>query len=172
MKAEDLKQAEERIRQAGDLKNNTRLPEGYFDQLSDAVTSSVKSIPTAKESGFGVPENYFEKLPLMISDRIAEKERGKVIGFSSIKRYAPVAIAAMLIAGVFIYKGIQNEKTTIPESITAEDIQESGVLLDIDEEAIIDQLADQAVTDVTPTDSMQQYLIDNNIDISQIENHL
>lgn len=74
-----------------------------------------------KRQIFQVPEGYFEKLPLKISERVAKQERNVIVGYRLVSlRYAlPVLLVAA--AGVFWFiqtntKTIEQQLMTIDES--------------------------------------------------------
>ena len=99
-----------------------------------------------KETGFAVPENYFENLESKIFNRIETKEV-KVISIFQQSKYWITAIAAIFIIGLFF-------------SISSKNKNEESVA---NEEFLISQ------TDLT-TEDLAEYLTEN--DLKTLEENL
>ena len=172
MKAE-LNNEEKKLREA--LKGDSfNVPEGYFEKLQGNVMDQINALPdfekTSVTNPFSVPENYFETLPLSVGGKL-KTQNPKLLGWLLRPRIAiSLAFATiLLLAGIYFYN--QRPASNQPmEECTAEDLRDSNFLQSIDEATFVDVLA-ELNTDTT-YDDYEQYLIDNNIEISQIENAL
>ena len=174
----DLNKEEEQLRVA--IKGNENfftVPSGYFDELSEKVFAQIEALPDFDKSSpanpFEVPNNYFENLPSIVSERIVKRKSRLEIWLSEIQRpriAIPIAFATLIIlAGIFFMKqkSIVNHQS---QEISVEDLRNSTYIQAIDEDLFVDVLASQK--EITSDDSLEQYLIDNNIELTQIENNL
>jgi hypothetical protein len=107
------------------------VPDGYFDGIEDAVFSKITEDTIPKETGFTVPENYFETLEEQVVSKIApHRKRGKLR--SLIVRFTTSAAAVLLlIFGISQY----NQTTSITfDSLTTTEINdwiiEEGISID------------------------------------------
>jgi len=175
----DLNKEEEKLKAV--LKNTNEVfntPAGYFDFLPDKILSQVKANldfeSEASVNPFEVPDNYFDKLPSALNERITSRKNGFREWLASItsRRIAiPLALATVVIvASLFYFKKNNDEIKKETYQISADDLKNSTYIESIDEEMFVDILASQNIN--TTDDSLEQYLIDNNIDLSQIENNL
>jgi len=173
----DINKEEEKIRAALKGKDFFTVPSGYFEELPGKISDQIKALPdfdkSAEANPFEVPADYFEKLPNEISGKIVSRKSKLETWLANIQRpriAIPIAFATIIfLAGLFFLK----QKTIVqPEAqeLTIDDIKNSNYLLGIDEEIFVDVFAGQ--TDATSDESLEQYLIDNNIDLTQIENKL
>lgn len=163
--------------------NPFSIPENYFESLADNIQQKIQAIPdlerTKKENPFLVPPDYFDALPTTIQQRIVDskkKERvfGEWISFALRPKYA-LAFASIVILLVFGIRYIR--KQTILETpekyITLEDLQNSTYVAELDESMLIELIEQQNKNNSVQEDnSIEQYLIDNGIEVAQIENHL
>lgn len=161
----------------GKNENYFQVPPGYFGKLPEEVMDKINLIPdfgkTAVDSPFSVPDGYFEKLPGKISDRIVINRTGSHGWLASLLR-PKIAIPAvfavvLLIAGIYFYS-IKSVTYKSSSEISANDIENSGYIFRMDEELFVDALEDGSGN--SKDESFEEYLIDNNIDLSQIENRL
>jgi hypothetical protein len=158
-------------------KNPFSVPGEYFENLSGKIMDKVRSLPDYETSAdynpFNVPDDYFEKLPSIISDKIASKKafssQGAVI-FSRPRIVIPIAFATIIIlAGIFLFKQ-RNHSDNTQQEFTIDDLKNSTYIQSMDEDIFVDVLSSQKES--VQDESIEQYLIDNNIDLSQIENKL
>jgi hypothetical protein len=153
------------------------VPSGYFEELPGKIVDQVSTLPdfekTAVVNPFEVPADYFDNLNLAISAKIAIQKSKPFSWLSNLQRpriAIPIAFATIaILAGLFFFKQRVNNYQP-QEEITADDLRNSYFLETIDEGLIVEILDKQKVD--TTYDSYEQYLIDNNIEISQIENAL
>lgn len=160
------------------------VPEGYFEALPNSVMDRINSLPdfsTApleNANPFEVPDHYFDHLSVQISDRIAATNQPK----SWLKRalqpiiYAPAMLSAAMVIFGFIYFNRQHTFTVDQQSCSVEDLNTSGYIESMNETDLIDFLAEQSSDKDTKeskeSGELDEYLLDNNIDISQLEKSL
>ena len=146
------------------------------DELKD-IAPTLADVP--KKYSFIVPENFFEKFPVMVSDKIhAEKNKSwwEVVMQSVLKPKFALPVAVLIAFGSYTYL---NQQTVIApvetETVTAEDLSQDEILSQLDENTISDEYAtittDESAT-TTETTEMENYLIDNNTDLNTLENEL
>ena len=134
---------------------------------------------SAGKNAFRVPENYFEKLPVEIADKIhsgaAERVSSPVLRPVFIGLTALCAI--IITIGLFYFNSTNYKELTQPR-FSYNDLDSSGYIASMDENLITDELAGQniQIEDASPasaeTDQIKDYLIDNNTDITLIINEL
>ena len=162
---------EERLKQLSGSGKEFKVPANYFEELPDRISKMVQDPDFESEPAvnpFRTPDGYFHRLPIEVSDRITSGAR--VPSYRPFPRLASLALASIIIAAcvLFIVK-VQHYNPTRSQ-ITLEDIRKSNYLYAIDEDLIVD--AYMNVEKTSTNESIEQYLIDNNIDISQIEKAL
>lgn len=159
------------------IDNSFTVPPGYFEKLPDNIMDKINSLPDfekkAVNNPFIVPDGYFENLPSEISVKITSQKSILYTWLNNLQRpriAIPIAFATIiLLAGLFFYQQSTYTKSTQQE-ITADEISNSTYMFSIDEDLFVDVLSNQ--NDNVSDESLEQYLIDNNIDLSQIENKL
>ena len=164
------------------LKNSTssqsfNVPEGYFEELPEKVMNSINVLPDFdKQSAvqpFEVPSNYFEELPFVINDRILAGRKESVSIWKWIFNPTKQIIAALsitIIAGSYFYFSRTKTIEINNSTCTVEEISESPYFESLSDDDLIDFLASQQ--DENTIDEYDQYLLDNDIDISQLEKSL
>jgi hypothetical protein len=162
--------------------NPFSVPENYFESLADNIQQKINSIPELerinKENPFQVPENYFESLPSAVREKIAGNKKKNIfedwisISWNPKYAFAAAAIIIVVILGInYLNRNIPLNKSE--NFVTNEEIQSSAYLADLDESVLIEQLEEQSMnSQVNEDNSIEQYLIENNIDVSQIADHL
>lgn len=130
-----------------------------------------------KYNPFEVPTDYFEELPSIVQERvIASKNKPSYFEwlFLFLKPRFVLPMLAIVFVSIVGIKYLNNKVEVKTE--TSEDLSLEDHLYYIDETDIIDQLtADASVeTESTSDDdnSIENYLIDNNIDESNLNNEL
>ncbi len=155
------------------------VPGEYFSHLQDQINKKIELISTLEnstgDSHFKVPQNYFENLPNRIGQRISRpiknnswKEWLAIL----LKPQVSLAFASLLLLLWFSIKTREPKTFEIPSSIiTLQDLGDSEYIQYLDEYNLIEVLATQEdiPSSESNTDTYIQYLIDNNIDISQLE---
>ena len=169
--------------------NSFIVPESYFDQLPSLIENKIKQEEIVApelskiriENPFSVPQNYFDSLSMIIQERVAETKESRWAEYLNILRQGllnPRLSLALGIVVILVTVGINkfyyNPISTAPmTSLTYEDIKNSHYLNEIDEELLIETLSAQEVSaseQNNPTSEIENYLIDNNVDVTQITN--
>jgi len=173
----DTDNREDKLRELlGKNENTFSVPTDYFEKLPGEIMDKINTLPDFEKSAvtnpFKVPDNYFEKLPIAVSEKIAAGKSSFLpwLNFMNRPRFViPAAFATIVIlAGLFFFT--QRNTTTPFQEITFEDLKNSTYLQSMDEDLFVEVLSAQ--NEITSDESLEQYLIDNNIDLSQIENKL
>ncbi|MBD0825100.1 hypothetical protein [Aestuariibaculum marinum] len=86
-----------------------KVPENYFDTLEDRLFTQSKLKASADSSGFTMPENYLNTLEDNILSQVSEKETAKVIPLFSRKNLLYASSIAAAITLLFTLS-IQNTK--------------------------------------------------------------
>ncbi|MDQ3052234.1 MAG: hypothetical protein M3Q95_15255 [Bacteroidota bacterium] len=146
------------------------------DNVSPLATPGLDRIGQANV--FQTPANYFEKLPVILTDRI---HRAPVQQNLLTSRMFIVAITTMIaiVAGVLYFVNYTNEKTVAPQ-LTSDEIIDSGVFAEMDEFMLVEAFQTELYTEsealqpeMNPvSNQMEEYLIENNTDITLIINEL
>jgi hypothetical protein len=159
------------------------VPDDYFNSLSRSIQQQIQSLPdfekTAAQEHFKVPEGYFDSLPTIIQQRIIDEKKkrvnwGEILdGIFFRPKYALV-LASVAILIVFSVKYFNRPISVQPmvAEISASDIGNSTYLADMDESLLANAVAAQTATGEEKDASLENYLIENNIDISQLTEHL
>lgn len=173
----DINKEEEKLRNILKGNNPFNVPPAYFEDLPGKMMEQINTLPDFNKHSiinpFNVPDGYFENLPSIVSENILIRKSKLELWLSSIQRpriAIPIAFATIIIlAGLFYYK--QSSVSNLPvHELTAEDLSNSSYIQSIDEDFFVDVLAGQTIDN--SNESIEQYLIDNNIEINQIENKL
>ncbi len=161
-----------------DAENSFKVPDGYFEMLPSKIMDKIDSQPDFNKSTevnpFSVPEGYFEKLPIQIADRISTSAKPSIPSFiANLKRprfAIPIGFASLvLIALVVLFS--QKKLSVQPEKeISYDELENSSYFDSFDEDLLLGMVPIQNTE--AADDSLEQYLLDNNIEISQIENEL
>lgn len=134
-----------------------------------------------KVNPFSVPENYFDGLAFQIQERILqEKNRPstKSVWATLLQpKFSLTACALLLVVGTGVYFKLNQPATVIDPSTVAvsyEDIKASGIVYDMDESLIADELFDNTgenVLDTTADSSEEDYILDQT-NLNDIVNEL
>ncbi len=130
---------------------------------------------------FQTPEHYFEKLPVAIVDTIHNGNsvipgrKWAPAGLLTLTGFAVVAV----VAGIFYFSNLKTEKTISPV-LSYEQIVSSGVVADLDETMLFEELDSRIPTEkeaaqiqnTEENEHLKEYLIENNTDITLIINEL
>ena len=159
--------------------NPYAVPANYFDELPGMIEMNIaatrlEGIP--KENPFDVPANYFERLNSEIQDKVIASKRKE--GFDWIglllKPKFSLSLITVAVAFVIIFKFTTNHNINNDKfAFSMKEIVNSGELNNIDESTIIETLSANNKTIVTPKQGeIEKYLLDNNVDESQITGQL
>lgn len=161
----------------------------YFNSFASKLLSriedeeDIRSIaPTLlsidKYSPFEVPADYFEELPTIIQEKVIVNNTPS-FRFEWLRLLFRPNFAVPLIAIVFLtIVGINymNQKAEVMNTDTLEELSLEDQLYYINETDIIEQLTADASLDVETyseeENSIEDYLIDNNIEESKLRNEL
>jgi hypothetical protein len=159
-------------------------PQGYFDSLSSEVMNKIESIPDfetqANINPFNTPEGYFDSLPSIIQQRIIDENKKKSVWESIAGIFSsPVPKYALAFASIFFFLFFSVKYFTrtihvdyVQETQSTEQL-ESIYLSQIDESVLWDAYTEQPVIAVdAQQNEIENYLIDNNIDLNLISEHL
>ena len=164
------------------LKNSSsnssfNVPAGYFEGLSEKVMNSINALPDFEKQPvtqpFSVPADYFEKLPEIINNRITSAKENKFSiwkWFFNPSRLIPATFSILLFVGSYFYFTRTQTFNLNNDTCTENDIDDSQYLQSLDDIDMIEYLANQS--DDSQTDEYDQYLLDHDIDISQLEKNL
>jgi hypothetical protein len=145
------------------------------DELKD--TNILKNM--GRENPFQAPDGYFDSFPSIISERIAsdESKPGWIIFFQNVFR--PKYVVAMFVFATVLTSGVVyfNEHTTATNQeiiLSYDDLNNSNYIDQIDENDLIDAYNSNAEADKSNENNseIENYLIDNQTDISTLENGL
>lgn len=138
-----------------------------------------------KKNVFLTPDNYFEKLPLDISDKI-QSGKGLHGKFTLVQSRGPllnlrlIAVFVVLIStisgGIFYWNKTQNSNQN-ENVLSFEDLINSEFVSELDESMLVDAYTSgtiQTDEDLNETENsiLEDYLIENNTDITLIMNDL
>jgi hypothetical protein len=150
------------------------VPKDYFESLPDEILSKINSLPDFEKSSarnpFTLPEGYFEKLPVTIAERVSKQKRYKLSRILRPRLSIPIVIGMMvLLAGIYYLLKTEKSDSDL-NNITADDLKNSSYFYSMDEEVLVDAISSQ---DLDANDEgIEQYLLDNDVEISQIESQL
>lgn len=143
------------------------------EEMKD-IAPHLSSLP--KKNAFTVPENYFEKLTINISDKVhTEKHKTwwQVVFETLVQpKLAIASVALCLLVGGYMYNQKQNV-VIAPLEMTATNISnlsDDEILSQVDETVLADVMDDNS-TDASANDEVD-YLIDNHTDLNSIINEL
>lgn len=81
-----------------------KVPNNYFNELEDAILSDLKLKAMAPKSGFKLPDTYFNSLEDTIINKLQPEKETKIINLFTWRKVAyATAIAASLILMINIY---------------------------------------------------------------------
>lgn len=159
---------------------NNNVPEGYFDSLPSFIQSQAILSDIKKENPFVVPANYFDYLPARIQEKVHAKKTSWIDSileklFSPRLAYALSITILLTAAGIYYFN--QNEKI-IENNVALSELNKTELIEtanDIipDENFIIDELTAEGIDpseseNKTNSDEIENYLIENNVDINTL----
>ncbi len=163
--------------------NNFRVPHQYFEKNKKNIQTEIEgekmpfTIAKISETGFKVPENYFELLPNRIREKIPSSPFKIIYLPNYLKKYKYqiLAVAAAIAALIVYYYsspdfGAFNKKA---QFVSAEELTNSIYFQDIEESTIIEELNEPSQNTVKNQNiEIEDYLLDNHIDETIIINEL
>ena len=152
--------------------NGFYIPVDYFDQLHADLMTKTTGLEKSAEEVFSVPADYFETLPSQINESVIQQAlKIKFPFFSKPKYLIPIGLTMALIVTTCYFSFRNKNIPSDTSNVTVEDIRNCGYLLDLDEQVIMDVLVKQSPSTNQSAD-IEQYLLDNHIDISQLSSEL
>lgn len=144
------------------MNTNNNIPEDDWSKLAPKLSK----IPV--QNPFTVPVGYFDALPTIISERAILQERSSLWGLFKQYVLMPRVSVSFGIIAVSLFFGIRLYQTQFNNSFVSQELAiENAVIADVDEDVLIETLADKEHT--TKTTETEQYLLDNHVDASQLD---
>ncbi len=159
------------------------VPEGYFDELPNIIQSRLKLEELKGESGYEVPGDYFNTLAGRIQERLKEeKKETRVISFREyvFSRYTAVAIAAsvaLLLGWYTLFYKTAGEYIQPEVQMAGMDTVDTNNLVadaiaGLDEATLIEAATGSSEEEGNENTDVENYIIDNDIDISSMVKEL
>ena len=157
--------------------NPFEVPADYFNSLSVMIEQRVAATELSaipKENPFEVPPGYFERLNSEITDKVIASTKQKGFEWIGLFRRPKLAVSfATLTLAVFIVFKVSFKSKYDRYSFSDQEISNSHFMNDIDEGTIIETLYSDTKTNTIPNQGeVENYLLDNNVDESQITGQL
>ena len=133
----------------------------------------------SRENPFRVPDCYFDRFPMKMSERIAEQKKHSRFYYKSLLKPIPVfATAAVLVAvGVIAFNLLSSSNEPLTQEEISNYVNQEGII----DEFTDDDILEYAVLSTTNNDTsaqnsevetIQDYLLDQGLDESDIINEL
>jgi hypothetical protein len=183
-KDHNIPDEEENLKGLPGNRNPFKADQDYFKSFSSRLQNKIDGLDEIQEmapllsaipkySPFEIPAGYFDELPTLIQERVLGSKKGAsfewLISFFK-PRFAFPALATilLLVAGITY----MNKTTKLPDTELAEELSLEERLYEIDESTLIESLTAENIIENTATrdeNSIENYLIDNNIDETTLE---
>jgi hypothetical protein len=157
------------------------VPENYFDSLPGNIMKKIDALPDIdrmkKENPFLVPDGYFESLASTVQRRIADEKKKNIleewISVLLRPKYS-LSFAAAIVILILGIKYFTKSPDSEPRGVLSyTEVRNSDYMADLDESTLVDILEQENKDENINEDSgLEQYLMDNDIDVYQIENRL
>lgn len=166
-------------------KTEFELPSNYFEKLPDFIAASVKLEELKEQKAFEVPADYFDSLPTRIQDLVfSENKNGS--GFwnwlqqvFSPKIFAPTCSMVVILLALYSNWNFTTQHNSRVKfaAVDIKYIQENTSVNDIEEELIIEEsdianISSEFAHTETDSEEIENYLVENNMDINTIANEL
>ena len=146
------------------------------DELQDAPILKNMS----RENPFTVPQGYFDSFPTLMSEKIASHSSKPAWSVFFQKVFRPRFVVTACVLAVAITSGVIYFNRDIPVNnpeiiISYNDLKNSDYLDQMDESDLVEAYSSseqELSQDNSKNSSIENYLIDNQTDISLIENAL
>lgn len=147
------------------------------DELKELGSSLHKM---EKQNPFAVPENYFENLNSVIQDKISAQKKiswsEQFSGFMAAHKLSLATFAVVLALGsVYYFKNTQQSISNDTNTEFALSDEELNTLAgELDEHTLAEVYVSETASEANTNDSLQveDYLIENNIDVNTLLNEL
>ena len=166
--------------------NPFTVPDGYFESMHAEVMNKILSQPDFESASevnpFEVPAGYFETLPTLIQQRIIDEKSKRIttrewMG-AVFSRPAPKYALAFASVALLVLLSIKYFTRTIRVDMTAPQLSESeqldaACLSQLDESVLAEVFTEEMSTvSVTQDQGIENYLLDNDIDLNSITEQL
>lgn len=155
------------------------VPDDYFKNLQAAIllkTLTLTELEKGKaEDPFGVPANYLESLPSKVHERIRSGDRNPVRNewiTALLRPQISLSLLSFLLLIFFVTSTFRTQVIEVPSNNLMESLTDNGYdLMLLDEDILIEEFVamDNYEADENLSDPYVQFLIENNIELSQIE---
>lgn len=162
------------------------VPDDYFSSLNSEVMKKIEAIPDfetiPQENPFSVPPGYFESLPTVIQQRIIDRNAegftisGLIAGI--IARPAPRFAMAFASVILFVFLSTLYFTRTIKVEYASQQPAESeqlvaAYLMQLDEDDLADlYVQEDHSSNEIQDEGIENYLLDNDIDLNSITDQL
>lgn len=166
------------------MKNREDIFESFSEDEQEFKNLAPRLFSIKKENPFQVPQDYFDSLPTIVQERCVQTRKPHVFTlwqWLSENLLSPqisfalsiliITLSVVSINKYFVSPNAVDSKITV----THEEIANSTYLDDLDEDILIETLANQNVHNAKKNNKnkeMEDYLIDHDIDVSTIANEL
>ncbi len=139
------------------------VPQGYFDQVEDDFSFKLKEEIIPTNSGFDLPEGYFESLEDRILEKVELPKKGKIVPLRTrIARFSSAAAAVVLLFASYL----------IVYSNGDPDLTSDEVIAWIDENIEIVSTEDIVDAFDEDTDLEDTFVFDNDLENDIIDKYL
>ena len=160
------------------FENFTSKLNARIDNLEEItpIAPILSSIP--KYNPFEVPKEYFDELPSRIQEQTIRHKPASALSDWLMMVIKPRVLIPLFSIALIAFAGIRymNNNAQLPVKQVAEEISVEEQLYNIDESTIIEKLTADANTEnesvSTDDNSIENYLLDNNVDESNLNNEL
>jgi hypothetical protein len=160
-----------------------KVPDHYFYSFPEQMDKMIAQLPdfekTAVSNPFSVPEGYFDRLPLEINEAVLAAERKslswkeRLITFLRPSVSIPSLVTlSLVVAAFFFFTQVHTVDVNAYTANSSEEFSSSDIAQEVDESTLIQVLTEEYSETGEADDSYEEYLLDNNIDLSQLENKL
>ncbi|MFM2135620.1 MAG: hypothetical protein RL021_1020 [Bacteroidota bacterium] len=153
-----------------------KVPERYFEDLNRSILGGVETLPSSADNArphpFRTPDGYFETLSGKILLQLEQPARIIPIKRTRIHPAWWLSAAAAIVFSLFLFNGTLHTTVIEPatqDAISWQEVQQSYLMDDLDEALIADACSSQAVDVMEDALEIQEYLIENETDFSQID---
>ncbi len=152
------------------------VPENFFEKMEKSIQDQMSTLPSRRTdiNPFSVPDEYFISLQSEISERISQQSTKSIFripSFLKARILIPISFSLLLAVSGYLYFTKTHTITLENQQLTADDLSSEGYLMDIDEQSLMEFVSDKRTTSHSDS-GIEQYLLDNNLDISQLESAL
>ncbi len=155
------------------------VPDDYFKELQAWIYLKTNALAGLEKADavepFEVPENYFESLPLKVRAKISSGHGNPVRNewvAALLRPQISLSMIAIFFLIFFVTSTFRTQVIEVPSNNLRESLTDNGYdLMLLDESMLIEEFMamDNPESGENLTDPYVQYLIENNIELSQIE---